>query len=324
MNQLKENAFAIALGAMGVAFLVLVYLWVWSPLSSVAARKQELSTTLNTLQAFDRSPKLPTADHIRAREDQEKEDRRAYEDAVAFFGEKAERFNLYFDDVHERHLPNIFAGMYQSRLGTLVDEYRRTHGIVPVEGVTADKLPPEVQQVSSDDIGRSPDESIPWAMKQFWVTQAVFEALDKLRAGGFQSGGLKKIGFGARVAVTGSAAARAAAATSESAFHNYGYLTVTVDIDLHYRALEPLLAALLRHPRVPFVEVEKLTLSRSPEVLKQYAEAVVASPTFQTREEAEAKSYDELVPEPLHQVSLSLKVLDWKGVKEQPAAEDKR
>jgi hypothetical protein len=183
-------------------------------------------------------------------------------------------------------------------------------------------------------------------MKEYWILQAIFEVCHKLKIGG-----LEEISLPDR---TGSRRRGRSVASREDEEKGY-FKTDTIDAQVRARMrfsrIEPFLTELLDHPRVPFVGVVSLRMSKSEEDVKPFqglvkeilpdaaaagsaeetsgaaetgpptgTEPIATEPT--ETESAPAAGDTEELAEPTVLVDMTLRVLSFQGRREVTSEEE--
>ena len=175
-----------------------------------------------------------------------------------------------------------------------------------------EKRAPIIEMVKDTDIeGPESEAKMRQAMKQYWISEAVFSACDQLEIGGLQS-----IDFPVEKERSSSRRSRKKsdpeAPTSKVVSAK---VEATVLLHMKYSKLKEFLGALYKNPRVPFLEPKSVEFGKIEDSVKDFSK-FVRQQTFQSRALADAaEAAGELaVQEPLVKVRLDLVALDWKGV----------
>ncbi len=306
MDKLKENAYWISLGAVALVLLLLVWFLVVARIfggsgATVSSLGDELEKSLASIEGYTRREHVPTAEyaeHLKAALERVRLD---HNEGARWYNEARERFNQYFPGMSDPPDPGIFASTYHEKMKELIENYRKEFGIeIQAEDPSdKDKEPVEVPRVDRLDQSAIFAENVPSAMKEYWITEAIFEALTKLGLGG-----LKKVDFPGRV--TGK--------DEEPESEYYATMEVSMSVEMPFSKIEDLVTALFEDDRVLFL-FEGLESTKTVEHLKPYM-TLKTTTDFDNRDEADRARYADVVPEPNVSVVLSFKVLDWKGLPE--------
>jgi hypothetical protein len=293
MDKLKQNAFWIGLGGVGLVLLVLIFFLVWQPLSGIETTNQEITELKKQIEKeATRKPYVATKKYgawLKAREAKDKDARDAI---VGFYDTQGTGFDEYFDGGTTPPETALFAARYKDEVEKLVNAYREKHKIAPNPDKPEENVP-KVDVFTADQIDES---KVPVAMKEFWIIQAVFEAVNKL-----ELGGLKEISFAGR-----------ATADREAPLPYNKWVGVKVTLELPFSKLENLLTELYSSQRVPF-QLEDLECRKIPESLSQFA-AFKRTKKVKDIEGFSKVKYEEEVPEPPVHCDLGLSAFDWTGL----------
>ncbi|MBI4601904.1 MAG: hypothetical protein HY721_08070 [Planctomycetes bacterium] len=300
MDKLKQNAFWIGVGGMGVVLAVLLYFLVVDPLMKVADVQAEIDAKTDELQkAAKRKPEVAGRDyrdHLRKQRDQVKD---ARDRGIEVYDGLGRDFDRFFDEQDTPPGLSEFAARYKDDVDKLVKAYRDKHAIKPPEE-NPESMPPKVGLMLDGLV----EEKIPQAMKELWVIQAVFQAVDKLNLGG-----LKEIEFPGRN-------------VPEKEVPEYNrWVDPTVKIELPFSQIENLLTELYSAPRVLF-QLEELTCHKVPESVAPFVK-IDRPEKVKAGTDPSKVRYEDVVLEPPVVCDLKLRVFDWTGVPEEKLKEKK-
>jgi hypothetical protein len=161
---------------------------------------------------------------------------------------------------------------------------------------------------------------IPFAMKQFWVTEAVTEACIDL-----EIDGLEKVDIVERreESVKKTPRSRGRSRTKESEKPapytvDYRLVEATVTVRMQYGLFEKFLARLLDRDlqrRVPFLEPKKIEMKALSESVAEFKESIriVNYPNEGKAREAETAN-EPMIVEPKVEFKITLVAIDWTGV----------
>ncbi len=301
MDKLKENAYWISLGAIVVALLLLVWFLVVARMYggsgvTVATLGVKLKRDLASIQDLNGREQVPTSEyeeHLQKALDRVRLDRN---DGVRQYNDAQDKFRQFFDGTTRVQDPGSFAAAYHEKIEELIENYRDEFEIEEVEDEDErDKAQAEVPGVDRLEQGGIFAENVPVAMKEYWITEAIFKALTEL-----QIGGLQKVDF------------RRGGKADEEENEHFSMIDVTMKIEMPFSKIEDLISQLFRDDRVRFVfdgfEIVKSVAHLKPNIALKKIEV------FEDRDEADRAKYADVVDEPNVSVALTLKVLDWKGM----------
>jgi hypothetical protein len=301
MNKLKENAFEIATGGVLVLLLALVYFLVWQPMSTLGAKQARLEAKTKELRGLNdakKTPEVPTQAYLELLTSRGEVEKNAISRGIEYYAEKGKKFQLFFEDAATAPDSATFLAAYTDGIRKLREEYQGKFGIKLTDpGADVNQIPPRVS--TRDNLS---DTDIPVAMKEFWITKAVFDACTALGIGGLQA-----VDFQGRTAV------------EKTPHPYYGKLPVQVTVELPFAKIENLVSKLLADERVPLI-LEELEAKKKAEPMASFKDLAVVH-DFKEVGEAKKAAYQELVPEPDVVAVMKFHGLDWKGV---PAEAEKK
>jgi len=310
MNKLKENIFAIGVGGACLGLLVLGYVLIFMPLTTLGQKQAELDTKLKDLKALNDSKKtlfVPTPDYAKELARKQEADEAALKEGEQFYADRTKPFQLFFDDAATPSDSATFVSRYQTEIDKLVTAYREKFKIAAAAGQNPDDLVPKVSKM---DLAVADETKMAAAMKEFWIIQDVLNACMELDLGGLQS-----VDFPGRSAV------------EKNPHPYYATIIAEIQIDLSFSKKENLLTKILESKRVPFV-IDSIVMRKKPEDVAKY-QGLELVKVFKQGENPKAKPFEELVPEPNVSVTIRLLGFDWKGIpapkeEEKKESEDKK
>jgi len=301
MNKLKENIFAIAVGGMGIVLLVLLFFLVLRPLQSLGDKERKIDAETKNFAALAKRKELAIRPFLELLRKKKDANEAALKEGIAFYEEQAKTFLSYFDGATDPPPLNQFQTAYVDAIKKLVDEYRVKFGI-KVEAEAKEGAPPKISQVELAE-----DTRIPVAMKEFWIIQEIFQALNKL-----EIGGLKEIDFPSRLV------------EPKEPPPYRRHVSATVRVEILFSKIEPLLTELYSSKTVPFILEEftyqKIQDPNSPSRIGEY-QALQRDKDFKKEADASKDKYETLIPEPNVMATLKLIAIDWKGIPEEKETE---
>ena len=148
------------------------------------------------------------------------------------------------------------------------------------------------------------------AMKQYWISEAVFAACHQLGIGGLQS-----IEFPVEKERTSRRGSKKDEVETPKSKASYDKVGASVLIHMEYSKLKDLLAVMYKNSRVPFLEPKSVEFGKIEDSVKDFSK-YIRQQTFQSRALADAaeKAGEPAAQEPLVKVRLELVALNWKGV----------
>lgn len=309
MDKLKENAYWISLGAVVVVLLLLAWFLIVDRIFG-GSPGQKTVTTLGTqlerlvekIEAYTDREVVPTEDYeeyLRKKLELVRLDRN---DGARFYNDRMQKFNEYFDGSVQTPDFGKFASLYFEKLDKIVKDYRERFDITPPEVDENERprssrdqveLPPKVHRFDQSAI--IGEESVARAMKEYWITKSLFDALEKL-----EIGGLQEILFEGRDLI------------DEEETEYIRTIDAQVTLEMPFSKIEDLITELFRADRVLFL-LDGFSVEKKPEHLAPNLELKTVQ-VFENRDEADRAKYEELVPEPNVSVVLRLKAFEWKGM----------
>lgn len=319
MDKLKQNVFTYATVAVGVLLLVLTYILVVAPLSELRGMEAKLRTANSKVKKWSDQNEYPSEDYLEILKQKELEAKELFTSAVKVLDDKRDRFNRFFDNKSETPDSITFYSRYNDGLNSesgaeggtdgLRVRYRKKFNITDDPAAKPEEQIPYVEMVRAEEVNRDAESVIPRAMKQFWVVEAVIETCLKL-----ELRGLKAIKFPKPPREEKG---------NEDPDLDFSVMPVQVTIDMTYSQIEDFLWALLgdESSKVPFLEPQVATCRKVKEMVAKYKDLVQVR-EYPSEEAAKSggagQAYDALVTEPPLEVTLNLKVLEWRKVKEPP------
>lgn len=319
MDKLKENAFAVSLGAIGVLLLVLAYFLVYRPINDLSAQGRSVDSALSKLRQVDAREETPSEDLVRAKRRQRQEAADALENGRKYFDKRVVPFQKYFGDADAPLDMGSFYSQYEDGINQFVAQYRQKHGISAEEDTSGGsgsgrKAPrPRLQErIRSEADPMTAEAAIPLAMKEFWIIESVFAACEKL-----DLGGLEEINLPTRVERESRRTATETETEGEEEapeeYFEFEHLDATVVIRLRFGDIQKFLVELLSSERVPYVDIVGLEIRKVEDDVKAREEFVRGFLKKDSVANAEPAEPDVLV-------TVVLRALDWKG--EKKPAED--
>ena len=314
MDKLKETAYWISLGAAVIVLLGLVWYLVLARIflssgATVATQKEKLEQSLKAIQGYNESEFVPTEKYESHLKDTLDLFRLDHNDGARYYNTRQERFGQFFGGETEAPSSGLFASTLEESIEAIVENYRQKFNITEGDeegdenGRDKDDAVriPTVSHIDSAEIS---DLNVPIAMKEYWITDGIFKALEKL-----EIGGLKSIGFPGRN-LTGRDAA-----DDEGP---YRLIDVEATIHMPLSQLEDLITELFRDERALFL-LDGFEAQKTFQQLNPYL-ALTQTAEFDNRDLADQARYADIVKEPDVKILLKLKALDWNGVAEIPRA----
>ena len=317
MDKLKNNLFV-----PGVALVVLLllgggYLLIFVPKGELDANSKKLTATEKKLSRLLKSKVLPTKEYVRKITTAQVEMEETFEEAVSVFSRRCDAFQLFFADESQVPAVSVFYAQYETAIQNPTTGLRAKYwGKFPsptVEGEEEDleKKSPTVEMVKDTEIsGPEGQAKMGQAMKQYWISEAVFEACHQLGIGGLQS-----IEFPVEKERTSRRGSKKEEVDVPKSKASYDKVGASVLIHMEYSKLKGLLAVLYKNSRVPFLEPKSVEFGKIEDSVKDFSK-YIRQQTFQSRALADAaeKAGEPAAQEPLVKVRLELVALDWKGV----------
>mgnify|MGYP001158707356 CR=1 FL=1 len=276
---------------------------------------------------------LATETYADKLQDSEKKMEESFKEAAELFKTRCEKFQLFWE-LPKRENPsftdippiladsNDFSAAYRDGNNNLREQYWAKFP-VPVVEKTEDATTeeenreskvPVIEMVKSEEISAN----MPRAMKQYLVTEAVFEVCSVLGIAGLQTIEFPQERAKSTSRRSGSSRKKAAAAAAAEAGGKVEYNKVEAVVDLHmqYGKLQALLAALYKSPRVPFIEPKSIEFGKLPGSLEGFSKYILQQ-TFKSQALADAAQAagEPSAKEPPVRVILRLVAIDWKGAK---------
>lgn len=310
MDKLKENLFAVALGGVCLVLLVLAFFLVYQPWMSLGERVGEVQALDQKLGRYERASPLPTSqvhEAYVARKDRAESD---LQSAVSFYDTRAKAFQLYFGNAEQVLDQGQFYSQIADEAKTLLDTYRTNFSIqLPESSSQNAKLAPEVTGIPLEP--GDPDatrENISATMKRYWMLDAIVDAATAL-----DIGGLRVIEFGTEKAGRRRSSGASGASGEEGAKkppYVVDHVDVTVKASMKVDQISSFLERLFTHEVVPFVAATRMTYDKPQERLEKHKllEIVLVEDP-----DAVSTPVAELIEEPLVDVELDLRALDWRG-----------
>lgn len=298
MDKLKENGFAIGVGALVVLLLAFLWFWALAPVfSDIPSYESELGSLKTQMSAYLKRDFKLSKKYVEEREGHRKELERAIANAVDFYAqEKAAPFSEFLAPYDENSDP----GSFDVALETAVTNLKKAY----LEKYPRPEPDPDERRRDDKDqdlvVFRIPvnvPEDVKLAMKHYWIISEVFRAAEEN-----EIGGLRAIRF----------------KTKESKEDlptpaTYNPIRASVEVDLLPAKLTPFLQSLFESKRVPFVDVESLQMRRdtSKAIEKLVIEKIY--PRADARAQEKPKLMEGL--EPAVHATVRLVALDWTGLK---------
>ena len=298
MDKLKENAYWISLGAIVVALLLLVWFLVVARIyggsgNTVKTLGAKLERDLKSIKAFTSGDYVPTEEYERHLKANLERVRLNRNDGAGQYNDAQDRFRQFFDGKTVPPDAGTFAAAYHEKLEALIKNYQVEFEIEVEDEEDKDERDKAQAEVPSVDRieGGIFTENVPIAMKEYWITEAIFKALSEL-----QIGGLQKVDFrrgGGRK-------------DDEEENEHFSMLDVALTIEMPFSKIEDLISQLFRDDRVRFV-FDGFEIAKTVEHLKPNI-ALTKIEEFEDRDEADRAKYADVVDEPNVSVALTLKV----------------
>ena len=276
---------------------------------------------------------LATETYAGKLQESEKKMEESFKEAVELFKTRCEKFQLFWE-LPKRENPsftdippeladsNDFSAAYRDGNNNLREKYwekfpapvvEKTEGATEEEEDRESKVP-VIEMVKSEEI----EANMPRAMKQYLVTEAVFEVCSELGIAGLQTIEFPQDRAKSTSRRSSSSRKKAAADAADEADGKVEYNKVEAVVDLHmqYGKLQALLAALYKSPRVPFIEPKSIEFGKLPGSLEGFSK-YIRQQTFKSQALADAAQAagEPSAKEPPVRVILRLVAIDWKGAK---------
>ncbi|HZN57290.1 MAG TPA: hypothetical protein VFD71_04375 [Planctomycetota bacterium] len=291
MDKLKQNSYWIAVGATCLVLLAAAYFLVVAPLGELSAKQEELNARIDKVDAALKRKDTVSKKLKAWLVEKNEADNQALEKGKEFYDAQGKPFDLYFNDAEAKPAVNEFSATYTDELKKLVEGYQQKFSIQPnAEDPT--KTLPVIEPYTAEALN---DENIPMAMKEFWVTEEIIKACEKLELGGLQS-----LKFPGRTD------------TKVDPLPYNRRVRTEVLMSLPAAKIEDLLSELFASQRVLF-EVEKLEYSRTQDTLARYA-TLIQSDSYKDPTEAAKSRYEDKFPDPPVALKLDLWAFDYTGV----------
>ncbi len=320
MDKMKDNLFGLGVFLVVVVLGGAGYSLVWSPEADLDRQSKVLIKANKALGEFISEEVLPTEEYVRKITVAQEKMEDIFDEAVGVFQGRCEAFHLFFSDQAQVPAVSEFSGQYQDSSTSLRTKYWEKFPHKAVEGKEGEsakeedpeKRAPIIEMVKDTDIeGPESEAKMRQAMKQYWISEAVFSACDQLEIGGLQS-----IDFPVEKERSSSRRSRKKSEPeTPTSKVVYAKVEATVLLHMKYSKLKEFLGALYKNPRVPFLEPKSVEFGKIEDSVKDFSK-FVRQQTFQSRALADAaEAAGELtVQEPLVKVRLDLVALDWKRV----------
>ena len=304
MDKLKENAYWISLGAIVVVLLLLVWFLVVARIyggsgDTVRTLGAKLERDLSSIEKFTRLDYVPTSAYEEHLQKALERVRLDHNDGAREYNDARERFSQFFDGTPEVPDAGLFASTYHEKIEELIKNYREEFGIEARVDDEEDKVQAEVPGVDRLDQAEIVADNVPIAMKEYWIAEAIFDALTKLKIGGLQT-----VRFPGRLGRK----------DAEEENEHFALIDVALMIEMPFSKIEDLISELFGDDRVLFV-FDGLEITKSVQHLKPFM-ALKKVVEFENRDDADGAAYADVVDEPNVSVVLTLKVLHWKGLDE--------
>lgn len=304
MDKIKENLFGIGVGVLVVLLAVFLYFWTLAPVfSEIGSVEGRLSTQRRELSGFEKQTPFPTDDYVAYREKRQSEIDGAVQLGEDFYAKRKEFFDQLFPEFPALPPPGDFRALFSTRIQELKTAY-------------LDKFPREVEQdprskepidpastLQLEERTVNTAEDVPVAMKHFWIIEDVFNSLTELELGGLRSVTFPRPG---RDSIEPPA--------------TYDVIRAEVTVEMPLSRVGALLERLFASTRVPFIDVERLEVTRAPESVRT---DLVIQKDYQKPQDAEADREGAVGPEPPVMATLLLQAMDWKGLPEETEEGDK-
>jgi len=318
MDKLKNNLFV-----PGVVLVVLLllgggYLLVYVPYNELEANTTKLESAESKLNKLLKDEVVPTKEYVKKITTAQAEMEETFEAAVSAFSRRCDAFHLFFADAVQVPAVDVFYAQYETAIQNpttgLRAKYWEKFPSPAVEGQEEDleKKAPTVAMVKDTEIsGPEGPAKMSQAMKQYWISEAVFAACHQLDISGLQS-----IEFPVeKERVSRRRSKNSAVIEPPKSKASYDKVGASVLIHMEYSKLKELLAVLYKNSRVPFLEPKSVEFGKIEDSVKGFSK-YIRQQTFQSRALADAaeKAGEPVALEPLVKVRLELVALHWKGV----------
>ena len=345
MDKLNKNMFGL-----GVVLVVAVLgggAWklVWEPGTSLQKKAGQIKKHEKDLNVYLKTarPKsgkgqvLATKKYAIKLQKSEEEMKESFKEAADLFKERCEKFQLFWE-LPKGETPSFtdippeladsgeFNAAYRDGNNNLREKYWEKFPAAVVEDTEGaseeeedrESKAPVIEMVKSDEI----NTNMPRAMKQYLVTEAVFEVCNQLGIGGLQ-----KIEFPQERAKSPSRRSSASrkkdddAADEATGKVEYSKVEAVVEIHMQYGKLQSFLSTLYESDRVPFIEPKSIEFGKLPSSLEGFAK-YVRQQTFKSQALADAAQAagEPSAQEPPVKAIMRLVAIDWKGA--EVAADD--
>ncbi len=338
MDKLNKNMFGL-----GVVLAVAVLgggAWklVLEPGTSLQKKASQIKRHEKDLSAYLKTarPKrgegqiLGTKKYAAKLQKSEEEMKESFKDAADLFKARCDKFQLFWE-LPKGETPSFtdippeladsgeFNAAYRDGNNNLREKYWEKFPAPVVEdpeGAAAEEedresKAPVIEMVKSEEISAN----MPRAMKQYLVTEAVFDVCNQL-----DIAGLQKIEFPQERAKTASRRSSASRKADEAAEEaggkvEYGKVEAMVELHMQYGKLQSFLSTLYQSERVPFIEPKSIEFGKLPSSLEGFAK-YVRQETFKSQALADAAQAagQPSAEEPPVKVIMRLVAIDWKGV----------
>ena len=196
MDKMKDNLFGLGVFLVVVVLGGAGYSLVYSPKADLDRQSKALSTANKALKGFISEEVLPTEEYVRKITAAQEEMEDIFDEAVDVFQGRCEAFHLFFSDQAQVPTVSEFSGQYQDSSTSLRTKYWEKFPRKAVEGKEGEpekeeepeKRAPIIEMVKDTDIeGPESEAKMRQAMKQYWISEAVFSSCEQLEIGGLQS-----------------------------------------------------------------------------------------------------------------------------------------
>lgn len=318
MDKFKNNLFVPGVVLVVLALLGGAYLLIISPMDDLDSKSAKLRRASGKLGTLLKSKVLPTEEYVRKVTTAQTEMEGTFEDAKAVFSRRCESFHLFFADETEVPAVSEFYAQYETAIQNPTTGLRAKYWekfprpvVEDEEEEGLEKKAPTVEMVKDTEIsGPESQAKMRQAMKQYWISEAVFAACTQLEVSGLQS-----IEFPVEKERTSRRGSKKEEEEEPKSKANYAKVEASVLIHMKYSKLKELLSALYKNPRVPFLEPRSVQFGKIEDSVKSFSK-YVRQQSFQSRALADAAEAagEPVVAEPLVKVRLELIALDWNGV----------
>ena len=317
MDKLKNNLFVPGVALVALLLLGGGYLLIFVPEGELAANSKKVARAVGKRSKLLKSKGLPTKEDGSKIKAAQVEMEETFEEAVSVFSRRCDAFHLFFADEAQVPAVSVFYAQYETAIENtttgLRAKYWEKFPIPAVEGEEEDleKKAPSVEMVKDTEIsGPEGQAKMSQAMKQYWISEAVFAACHQLGIGGLQS-----IEFPVEKERTSRRGSKKAVVATPKSKASYDKVGASVLIHMEYGKLKELLAVLYKNSRVPFLEPKSVEFGKIEDSVKDFSKYIRQQP-FQSRALADAAEIagEPAAQEPLVQVRLELVALNWKGV----------